>query len=245
MKSFIFHLLPSGRKTNLIKVALILVLLLSFIAQPVFAENSNPRVFPPNSKPYGKTINAWTAEWWKYVLGFPADTNPLADTSGANCAAGQSGPVFFLVGTTGGAAVRDDCTVPVGKAILFPIINVVSAVPEDSTNAVDLISLVTWYFDHVDLVEATVDGVALDNLMSDYRFPSPIFSFDGATPGIFSPMYEGHRDIAFSDGWWVMLAPLPPGQHTIHFLGHQSVPEWGVDFTTEVTYHLTVKQGKP
>ena len=233
------QLTNSSRRTNFTKVALILALLLMTV-QPAFAKEGNPGVFPPNSKPYGQTMNAWTAKWWQFVLSFPAPTNPLADATGANCTDGQSGPVFFLVGTTGGAAVRDDCVVPVGKAILFPIINVISAVPEDSTNADELISLVTWYFDHVDFVEATVDGVALQNLMEEYRFPSPIFSFDGATPGVFSPAYEGHREIAFSDGWWIMLPPLTPGEHTIHFKGHQSVPEWGIDFTTEVTYHLTV-----
>jgi hypothetical protein len=214
------------------------------MAQPAFAKSGGPRVFPPHAKPYGKTINEWTAEWWKYVLGFPASTNPLADASGANCAVGQSGPVFFLVGTTGGPAVRNDCVVPVGKAILFPVINVVCAVPEDSTTAEGMIELCSWYQGHTDIVETTIDGVDLQNLLADYRFPSPIFSFDGAAPGIFSPLYEGHRDIAYSDGWWIMLRPLNPGRHTIHFLGHLSLPEWGVDFTTEVTYNLTVKKRK-
>jgi len=204
------------------------------------AANANPNVAPLNSNPYGKSYGEWTAEWWKYVMAFPAPTNPLADPTGANCGDGQSGPVFFLVGTTGGPAVRNDCVVPVGKSIFFPIINVISAVPEDANNAEDLTSLVTWYFDHVDYVEATVDGVDLENLMDAYRFPSPIFSFYGASPGVFAPAYEGNRNVAFSDGWWIMLHPLPPGPHTIHFYGHQSVPEWGIEFSVEVTYNLTV-----
>lgn len=239
MKGSSIHLLHLS-KANFSKVVLILAVLL-MMAQPVFAYNANPTVFPPGSRPYGKTINAWTVSWWKYVMAFPAPTNPLADASGANCAAGQSGQVFFLVGTTGGPAVRNDCVVPHGKSILFPIINVIAAVPDDAVDAAELVSLVTWYMSHTDAVTATVDGVELNHLRADYRFPSPIFSFDGATPGIFAPLYEGHRSIAFSDGWWVMLTPLTPGPHTIHFLGHLAVPEWGVDFTTEVTYHLTVK----
>ncbi len=63
----------------------------------------------------------------------------------------------------------------------------------------------------------------------------------GANHGIFAPYYEGNRKTAFSDGWWVMLVPLTLGPHTIHFLGNLKVPEWKVDFTTEVTYHLVVK----
>ncbi len=233
MKGFSIYRLHLS-KAKFFKVMLMLAVLL-MMAQPVFAFNANPTVFPPDSRPYGKTINQWTAAWWKYVLAFPAPTNPLADASGANCAVGQSGQVFFLVGTTGGPAVRDDCVVPPGKSILFPIINVIAAGPEDGATAADIVSLATEYMSQTDTVVATVDGVNLSHLLDDYRFPSPIFSFDGATPGIFAPYYEGYRATAFSDGWWVMLAPLSPGPHTIHFLGH--LP----GFTTEVTYHLVVK----
>ncbi len=174
-------------------------------------------------------------------MAFPASTNPLADPSGGNCAVGQSGNVFFLVGTTGGSAVRNDCTVPTGKSVLFPIINVIAAVPEDGATAADIVSLASWYMGHTDVVEATVDGVNLQDLLAGYRFASPIFSFDGAIPGIYTPYYEGFRETAFSDGWWIMLTPLTPGPHTIHFSGHLNVPDWGVDFTTDVTYHLTVR----
>jgi len=233
-----------GKMVRFFKVVAMIVML-SLMAQPALASEGNPRVAPPNSKPYGKTYNQWTAEWWKYVMGIPASTNPLADANGAHCGDGQSGPVFFLVGTTGGPAVRNDCVVPVGKSILFPIINVISAVPEDGRTADEIRSLATWYESHVDDVRATVDGVDLQNLLSDYRFPSPIFAFDGASPGIFNPSYEGHRDIAFSDGWWVMLKPLTPGPHKIHFYGHQSVPEWGLVFSIDVTYNLTVGKRRP
>lgn len=239
MKGFSIHLLHLG-KANFIKVVLMLAVLL-MMAQPAFASNADSMVFPPDSTPYGKTINEWTAAWWQYVMSFPASKNPLADATGANCADKQSDPVFFLAGTTGGSAVRDDCVVPFGTSILFPVINVIAAVPEDGATAADIVSLASWYESHTDNVNATVDGVNITSLKPDYRFPSPIFSFVGANHGIFAPYYEGYRATAFSDGWWVMLTPLTLGPHTIHFLGHLKVPEWKVDFTTEVTYHLVVK----
>jgi hypothetical protein len=221
--------------------SLVLTVLLTFsVVGTALAGGPNPGVYSKDSNVYGLTINQWTAVWWQYVMSFPASTNPLSNTTGADCADRQFGPVFFLVGTTGGLAVRDDCVVPANKSILFPIINVISAVPEDGSNASDLKAVVTAYMDTTDLVEASVDHVALKKLYKDYRFPSPIFSFYGATPGIFSPYYEGFRKIAFSDGWWVMLYPLSPGQHTIHFKGHLNSPIYG-EFTTEVTYNLTVK----
>jgi len=56
------------------------------------------------------------------VSGRLADINPLLDQTGANAAIGQSGPVWFLAGTTGGTAERA-ITVPAGKSLFFPLVN--------------------------------------------------------------------------------------------------------------------------
>jgi len=47
----------------------------------------------------------------------------------------------------------------------------------------------------------------------------------------------------FSDGWWILLAPLPPGTHEIYFSGVvPDNPTTGTKgFATEATYHLTVE----
>ena len=239
----------NGTMIRFFKVV-ILIVLVSLLAQPVLAKGDNPKgnnpgVAPPNSTPYDKTYGEWTAEWWKYVMSFPADTSPLTDATGANCGVGQSGPVFFLVGTIGGTAVRDECVVPVGKSILFPLVNFISAVPEDGTTAGEIQTLCSWVTGYIDEVQATVDGVPLQNLMRDYRFPSPIFSFTGAVGNPYAPQYEGFRETAFSDGYWVLLHPLPPGEHTVHFGGHFNLPDWDWEFEVDVTYHLTVANQAP
>jgi hypothetical protein len=233
-----------GKTVRFFKVV-ILIVLVSLLAQPVLAKGGNPGVAPPNSTPYDRTYGQWTAEWWKYVMGFPAATSPLNDASGANCGAGQSGPVFFLVGTTGGPAMRDECVVPVGKSILFPVINFISAVPEDGATAADIQALCSLATDFIDQVEASVDGKPVENLMTNYRFPSPIFSFTGAVGNPYAPYYEGFRETAFADGYWVLLRPLPRGQHVIHFYGHFYWPDWEWEFDVDVTYHLTVANQAP
>lgn len=43
---------------------------------------------------------------------------------------------------------------------------------------------------------------------------------------------------AMSDGYWLMLAPLSVGEHTIHFAAMSG------DLSLDVTYHLTVVPGK-
>jgi hypothetical protein len=43
-----------------------------------------------------------------------------------------------------------------------------------------------------------------------------------------------------ADGYWIMLRPLPPGEHKLHFSGSVTWPDKST-FGTELTYTLTVK----
>jgi hypothetical protein len=209
--------------------------------QFVAAVNINLGLIPTDSRPYGLTYGEWTAKWWQWALAIPKSSSPFSDKTGQICGINQSGPMWFLVGTTGGSAVRS-CNVPAGKAILFPITNnecSTAEYPADKTESA-LRSCATEFIDHTTTLQASVDGVNLKNL-KQYRAQSPLFSFTfpidnifGVTPGLTQ---------AVSDGYWIMLGPLSPGKHDIHFGGAV------VDFTTtstinfaqDATYHLTVK----
>ena len=98
------------------------------IAQTTNSQNSSVYVYPPGSKPYGLSYGEWGARWWQYVLSIPPKSNPILDgiqgkpPHGNHCAEGQSDPVWFLPGTFGGTAFRT-CTVPLGRSLLFPIVN--------------------------------------------------------------------------------------------------------------------------
>jgi hypothetical protein len=205
------------------------------------SRNPNPRVLPPHSNPYGNTYGEWSARWWQWLLSIPAATNPNLDTTGANCAEGQGGQVWFLAGTFGGSVIRA-CTVPAGRALFFPILNTVfgagvfdceptnPGVPCD-VNA--LRAAAGAPLDNPTTLEASIDGTPLQNLR-DYRVQSPVFSLtfpEGAVFGLPSGTFTPH----VSDGYWLMLAPLSAGAHTIHFKGVRAD-----GFEVEVTYTLTV-----
>jgi len=103
---------------------------------------------------------------------------------------------------------------------------------------------VNAFIDGVSVLECSVDGVPLQDLFR-YRAESPeggfvltvppgsLFTEFGAPPGDYAP--------AVSDGYWIMLAPLPVGEHVIHFRGVVGDPA-APDFETEVTYNLTVTE---
>ena len=210
-----------------------------------FCSVASSAVVPPKQKAFEMTYGEWTARWWQFVFGLPQVDNPLDDATGARCGKGQWGPVIFLVGTTGGDPVVRTCTIPGKKGLLIPIINFGASVPEDGETIEDVAALLDWAVPYIDVntLSLTIDGIPVKNL-GDYRFRSPVFTFTGSTPNVFSEIgcgwgancYEGYHEQALAEGYWVLLNPLPAGSHTIHLYGE--IPEWG--FVVDVTYNLTV-----
>jgi hypothetical protein len=202
-----------------------------------FSSNPNPGVLPPNSHAYGMTYAEWSARWWQWAVSMPLDHNPLNDT--ADCSTAQLGKVWFLGGAFGPDAkpIRE-CNVPVGKALFFPIVDVdcsslelppfFGGTPEERRACVR--AMVDTVFD----LAAEIDGVSQD--LTNYRATSPDFHFVVPDNNVlFVP--AGSGDMA-ADGYYLLLAPLSKGQHTIHFKGTFGTPS----FSVEETYHLTVGQ---
>lgn len=226
-------------KINMTKRKLLTIAVLSLILLAPMIAQADSFVVPPKEKIYGEL----SAKWWQWALAIPNtpdSVHPLLDITGESCDIDQSGPVWFLAGTAGGSATRT-CTIPKGKTILFPIINAATWIPTDGSTKEEIKQAAKSLMDHVTIVEATVDGVELQNLKDDYRFQSTFFKFTGPddpAETIFPGQNGTH--VAIANGFWVLLTPLSAGQHTIHFHGVAPFPEAGFTFETEVTYNLNI-----
>ena len=209
--------------------------------------NPNPGIIPPHAKPYGQTYGEWTAAWWQWALSIPEATNPLV-TSGEFCDEGQSGPVWFYAGNFGWDEEKF-CTMPKGKALFMPVYNWVfgSAVwdceptlPGVPCDVPTLRAAAAAAVLAAEVMEVTIDGVDVQNIF-DYRALSPDpFSItlpENSVIGEPAGEYFPH----VSDGYWLMLAPLPPGEHTLRvYVYAPDVPIYGtIEF--EVITHLTVE----
>ncbi len=204
---------------------------------------ANPHVAPPQSKPYGKTYGEWNKAWWQWALSIPVppgnpSAHPLFDPTGENCAAGQSGHVWFLGGSFASGNVNRRCVVPNGTSLFFPLRNTERdnlanpyRTEEDMrVSAIARMNLVT------DLA-ASLDGRAITGL-SDYRisaieeltgfnFTLPaqnVFTFFGQNaPAGNCQVPAGGTEcvpyLAVSDGFYLMLRPLSVGEHTLQFQG--------------------------
>jgi hypothetical protein len=212
------------------------------------ANNANPGVIPPQAVPYGHTYAEWTGRWSQWVFSRPGPVNPeWNDPTGAYCAEGQAGPVWFLASNGGGTLVRD-CTVPAGKALLVNIMFVecsnVEGPPFHGDTEAELRDCARYWLNPLELDAASVDGVPLTGLLPTYRFQSPYYSLALPDQNVYQTVF-GMPEVtggtvfrSVSDGFFVMLAPLPAGPHTIHFAGHGTGEvSWLV---WDITYHLTV-----
>ena len=189
--------------------------------------SSAPTPFPPDTIQYNQTYGEWTARWWQWVVSVPEDRNPSADETGENCDEGQSGPVWFLAGTFGGLNQRN-CDIPADRSIMFPVMNAECSYAEypDLRTEAELRSCAVSANEGVTELMVAVDGRAIDeSQLRSYRIQSPLFELTLPENNIFG--LPAGTTQAVSDGFWVFLPPLGPGQHEIHFRG--SI----VDFTTE------------
>jgi hypothetical protein len=153
----------------------------------------------------------------------------------------QSGPFWFLSGTFGGSATRV-CTIPSGKAILLSLMNAecdYKAKPNLKTES-QLLACAKSENDGITGLDATVDGVKTPGL-SNFRVQSPLFNITYIPNNINGAPIGATQGI--SDGYWVMLQPLPVGNHTIHIAGSVVNYAEGTlnNFANEVTYHIKVQ----
>lgn len=136
---------------------------------------------------------------------------------------------------------------PSGKALFFPILNAECSTlegdgdTEAKLRACNLLKVVT----NPTNLGAEIDGRKLNiGILKGYRAESPLFIY-GPLPdnnvlqffGFDAP--AGATSKAVADGFYLMLAPLSVGEHTIKFTG--SVP----GFTLDITYNLTIAPRQP
>jgi hypothetical protein len=204
----------------------------------------------------------------------PAGT-PSAPTT-VDCSAGQSGHVWFLGGTfaptsTTPTASRSDvyrsCSIPAGTFLFFPILDSEwdnLFCPNTNFTAQQLVAAAELGINDIvpGSMSAVIDGFSVPGLHSGhsiFRALSPWFSytFPADNVGQFfgcnfpagtMPPPVGHHPGAIADGVYLLLPPLAPGVHTIHFGGEINIPSTPppappagpVDFIENINYTITV-----
>lgn len=183
------------------------------------ADNPNPALFPKNARPFGRSMESWAEQWWRWILSTPAEINPfLHPTMDSN--QNQSGPVVFIV-----PGDRTN-TIPRHKAILVTPSTLLNDYPcPDPTfhpapgqSLFDfLLASVLPAQNGVVEVGATLDGQVLNDLLS-YRVVSDdlmYFVGDLSLQTTLDNCITGSPQPAVVEAFIFMVKPLPPGRHVL------------------------------
>jgi hypothetical protein len=224
-----------------LRLGLILSLSLLLITVSVAgAGNPNPGILPPNARVQGLTYGEWNALWWKAVLELPISENPMFGNYGPDCAFAQVGDVGLALAFA--ESVNVSCKVPAGMKLFIGTLGAECSTLEDwpfyGGNEEELRAC-AQLFAPVDL-QVSIDGVAVQNL-SDYLVASPMYEFTLPEDNVFGlPTGTVGQSVAYDTN--LMLAPLTPGQHTIHVYGAFDWPPPEL-FTYDSTFDITVTPG--
>lgn len=243
--------------------ALAFALLCASAASTKEGAGNTAGVLPPNSTPLDMSYGQWHVAWWNWVMSIPEAANPLLHVDDEadlavpaprplwvgtyDASNGQSGQAWFLAEAY--ATVERDATIPAGTPLCFPLQNHMAwgwpPIPEAEA----------WMRFYLDLVLDTavvsceIDGVPVKDL-ERYRHQSPAVPFvlgEDNLPGL----PAGEYGMMVDDGYYLVLAPLSVGTHTIHWKATmQIIPYWNPwepapqppfpQGIQEVTYHITV-----
>jgi hypothetical protein len=181
-------------------------------------------------------------QWWQWAMASPRQSSPVSDRTGERCTNGQQGDIWFLAGGYGSSKIRRKCTVPTGKSIFFPLINMVYWPTPDGVEiftcgrAKELAALNNDTA--IDLF-AEIDGQFVEDL-KQYRLASQqCFDVFSRVPAA-QKAYKAYPSA--TDGYWLQLKPLAPGRHTLKFGGryNRNSADYG-RMVQDIEYELVVE----
>jgi hypothetical protein len=168
----------------------------------------------PTEQIGGKTQLELSVLWWQWAASFEQNESPVADRTGALCANGQSGDVWFLAGTYGTKRTERTCRVPFGKTLFFPLINYVVMPRESgSTNCASVTKDADRITSNPSLLVLDLNGQKFSNLQSHRLATRRCFDVGALTK-------DKQRIFpSAGNGYYAAIRPLPKGTHTLEFGG--------------------------
>jgi hypothetical protein len=221
------------------------------------ASSPAAEVLPPSSLPYGYSYEEWSAKWWQWYLG--QSTNKLELVGCPDICSGPASRVRFLAGASSTTTVTRKVTVNADNPLFFSILSFVAdntACPISdftSNTAAQLTAEAVGGWTAATVTTCTIDTETIAGLEDPtntvYDVVSPAFSYTTAEKDNVLSIVEGEDCIpggytiypAVTDGVYLMVAPLAPGEHKIHFVGVVG-PLSAPDLKLDITYEITVTQ---
>jgi hypothetical protein len=217
-------------------------------------------VAPGDPRLKGRTYELLAAAWWKWALEMPMTNAAEAihtwkDTARFDIKNSQSSNLWFigspfLESSNSPPTVRH-VEIPYGIELFITILSTessdIEAPPFYGATASDQALIARYWTDHAVDPYFELDGVRLSNLEA-FRVQNPQIEINVPAPWILGE--AGGKGTSTGDGYFVLIAPLSPGKHTLRTGGKFkfSRPQDPVDLppeTIDVTYHIKVLEPPP
>ncbi len=223
----------------------------------------------------GRTYEEWANYWVNWEFSFNATVDPSADKTGIYAYENQPGGVFLLAGSNGQAGIDRFITIPRDTPSFLPmtsnLVNFLSGnasdprlrlffaatLPSVGINVTDNLTLAelsslfaqSFCSNAIYNIALRIDGCNIDPFQNGLIYTSPDRAFElqpNPDYGIPADNFD-----AVQCGYYAILAPLKPGNHTIHSVADEqpnnNTKFWvdalnfgNFNFTSDVTYHITV-----
>ncbi|MGJ8527608.1 hypothetical protein [Maritalea sp.] len=202
---------------------LIFAISLCFLPQLALADKEfsiYDYVVEPKEEIYGKPLHNYVNDWWEWAYSMQQASSPIHDMDGTFCGVNQSGPIWFLAGGFGSAQLHRQCTIPANKHIFFPVINALTFTPpgEEMSCAVakHTVAVASIGFKHM---QVFVNGRNVEYVARFKMGSKECFNLFERVPAKFNAPSVAP---SATDGYWIMLRPLPVGANTLQFMGYHA-----------------------
>lgn len=168
---------------------------------------------PPELVIDDKAISSYPNLWWQWAYASKKEINPVQDLTGKNCHQGQGGSVWYLAGGFGSSKIQRKCSIPAGKYIFFPVINMAHWKPIDAVLSCDEAKeYAALNNNRLISIDIELDSKKASNPAHSRMSSNQCFNIFSRMPG---EKYDAYPSA--TDGFWIMLKPLSKGSHILKF----------------------------
>lgn len=209
---------------------------------------------------YGKPLEYWAQEYWKWFVTLPPGDIPKNDSTNLNqCILGtDSNNIMVFLMSSYDLTYGAKCTISPDKPILVPLLisECDATVPEPRTKTGKIEDLWTCTRESNEGFEAwdvrldnkvlfqKAGNIAVNAEMKDEILVRNSSLFTISYPEINRFEVEAGSYPAVVDGYYLILKPLSPGEHVLKYkISHrENIPGADLSYVSgDATYYLTVK----
>lgn len=217
-------------------------------ATAAMASSNSVNIFPPKSDPYGIPYAEHIKNFWKWLIKIPNADTPRNDQTGERCTTGQeksNSSIFYLSPNSGGESLSRSCTVPAGKGLFIPVMQVeISDKELPGASIADLDEAAKKDQDGVTSLYLKIgDQEYNTDSLKKYRLRTDAFEVMFPDNGIFD-VKKGGLSKSVADGYYIITDPLAKGNYLIHFKSSlicATPTDPTCQFAQDIQYNITAR----